>query len=527
MTLPSVFTAMRHVAPLLLALAAGTAAAETQGGAMAAAPAGPRMIVLISDLHFGMGKRPDGRWSPKEDFRWPGALKGFLDDMARRGNDRVDLVIVGDFLELWQPPDGIACDTSGGADLGCTVPEMVSIARAVIEAHQDDLALLREFAKRGENRLYVIPGNHDAALLLPQVWNLLAAPLDEPAGRVALVTRGFWTSPDGRIVAEHGHQVGNDVNRYDRWPVITHDQNGRTYLERPWGERFVQRMFNSQEEEYEIIDNIAPETVGVKYRIADRGYTSTAGDVARFIAFNLFETSLAQKETALGASEVDPNDPNRWDPKRAREQIGYKLFLESLAKDDPLRAEIKGPDATSQALRAELDALAHDNTRLTDAEVRALCDRLEVRKAPQKCAVATAGAFIESKLVPRRHVVGAHVEDHLRADGRLRIFVYGHTHDFEKGWPLKIAGGVQVTVHNTGAFQRTVDEAAFLTRIAQKNLAASDALRKIKLEDLPPCYSAVIVTYSPSGVPASKTWRWHQEEDGTGVLVEPGENRCN
>jgi hypothetical protein len=46
-------------------------------------------------------------------------------------------------------------------------------------------------------------GNHDAALYLPQVWGLLAAPPDVPAGRVALVTRGFWMSTDGRIVAEH------------------------------------------------------------------------------------------------------------------------------------------------------------------------------------------------------------------------------------------------------------------------------------------------------------------------------------
>jgi hypothetical protein len=545
MIMPAVFTPMRRVAPLLLALMAGMAvtlsetdaAAETQGVAtpVVSPPpfvtppvsAEPRMIVFVSDLHFGLGRRLDGRWSPKEDFRWPDALKGFLNEMGRRGNDRVDLVIVGDFLELWQPPDGIACDTSGGADLGCTVPEMVSIARTVIDAHKGDLALLRDFAKRGENRLYVIPGNHDAALLLPQVWSLLAAPLDEPAGRVALVTRGFWTSPDGRIVAEHGHQVGNDVNRYDRWPVITRDQNGTTYLERPWGERFVQRMFNSQEEEYEIIDNIAPETVGVKYRIADRGYVRTAVDFARFIAFNLFETSLAQKGSSLGATEADSNDPNRWDIKRAREQIGYRLFLEALAKDDPLRAEIEGQNAASEALRSELAALARDDTRLTNEEVRALCDHLALRKAPQKCAVATAGAFVVSKVLPRRHVVGVSVEVHLRADRRLRIFVYGHTHDFEKGWPLKAASGTQVTVHNTGAFQRTVDEAAFLARVAQKNLAPSDALRKIKLEDLPPCYSAVLVTYSVSGVPASKTWRWHQEEGGTGALVEPGDNRCN
>jgi UDP-2,3-diacylglucosamine pyrophosphatase LpxH len=522
------------MACLAIALPAPGAVAETQAGATLAAPfvappasAEPRMIVFISDLHFGLGKRPDGGWSHKEDFRWPGALKGFLDEMGRRSDDRVDLVIVGDLLELWQPPDGVTCDSSGGADLGCTVPEMVSIAGTVIDAHQADLALLRDFAKRGQNRIYVIPGNHDAALLLPEVWSLLAAPLDESAGRVALMTRGSWRSPDGRIVAEHGHQVGNDVNRYDRWPLITREQNRTIYLERPWGERFVQKIFNSEEEEYEIIDNISPETVGVKYRIADRGYTRTAGDVARFIAFNLFETSLAQKEASLGPSEVDPNDPNRWNLQRAREQMGYRLFLEALAKDDPLRVQIEGQDAASEALRTELAALARDNTRLTDEEVRALCDDLALRKAPQKCAVATAGAFLESKLVPRRHVVGAHVEGYRRDDKRLRIFVYGHTHQFEKGWPLKVAGGNQVTVHNTGAFQRTVDEAGFSARASQKKLAPSDALRKIKLEDLPPCYSAVLVTYSSSGVPASKTWRWHQEEGSTGTMVEPGDNRCN
>jgi hypothetical protein len=150
-----------------------------------------------------------------------------------------------------------------------------------------------------------------------------------------------------------------------------------------------------------------------------------------------------------------------------------------------------------------------------------------VGKAPQTCAVATAGAFIEAQLVPRRHVVGAHVEGHLRSDGRLRIFVYGHTHDFESGWSLKVAGGSQVTVHNTGAFQRTVDEKGFLTRVARKNLAPNEALSQIKLEDLPPCYSAVLVTYSSSGIPASKKWRWHQQEGGPGTLVEPGDDRCD
>ena len=150
----------------------------------------------------------------------------------------------------------------------------------------------------------------------------------------------------------------------------------------------------------------------------------------------------------------------------------------------PLRAEIEGQDPASEALRTELAALARDKSKLSDEDVRALCDQLALRKAPQKCAVATAGALLESKLVPRRHVIGAHVEGHLRIDRRLRIFIYGHTHKFEEGWPLNVAGGLRVIIHNTGAFQRTVDEAGFLARVAQKNLAPSDALRKIKLESL-------------------------------------------
>jgi len=99
-------------------------------------------------------------------------------------------------------------------------------------------------------------------------------------------------------------------------------------------------------------------------------------------------------------------------------------------------------------------------------------------------------------------------------------------HALEVGWPMMIEQGKEVMVHNTGAFQRTIDEDGFLARFREKDLKASQALRTIKLEDLPPCYSAVLVTYR-SAVPDSKTWRWHMPENGKGSLVEPGDERCN
>lgn len=72
-------------------------------------PIGPRYTAFISDLHFGIGRKADGSWDPKEDFRWPRALEGFLERISEEGHERVDLVIAGDLLELWQPPPEIKC----------------------------------------------------------------------------------------------------------------------------------------------------------------------------------------------------------------------------------------------------------------------------------------------------------------------------------------------------------------------------------------------------------------------------------
>ena len=245
------------------------------------APSGEqRKIVLISDLHLGLGRNADGRWNPMEDFRWTAALKGFLAEISRWGNDAVDLVVVGDFLELWQPPDGMECP-GVSLEIGCSVDFMTRLASLVVRAHAADLALVRDFSMRGENRLHVIPGNHDSSLLVASVWQPLADALDGASGRIDFVSSGTWSSRDGRIVAEHGHQIGLDANRYSSWPAILREVNGTAYLERPWGERFVQVLFNQAEKEYEIIDNLAPETVGQpakEHRAQDRSRQVGAAD---------------------------------------------------------------------------------------------------------------------------------------------------------------------------------------------------------------------------------------------------------
>jgi hypothetical protein len=42
-----------------------------------APPPSERYIAVISDLHFGLGKR-NGAWHPMEDFRWAAEFQAFL-----------------------------------------------------------------------------------------------------------------------------------------------------------------------------------------------------------------------------------------------------------------------------------------------------------------------------------------------------------------------------------------------------------------------------------------------------------------
>ncbi len=490
-------------------------------------PQGERLLVFISDVHLGLGRQEDGAWSPTEDFRWDNALQGFLDSVSASGNDKVDLVVLGDFLELWQPPAKVKCN-GAGADLGCTVAEMQEIATTVVRAHPSALDAFRNFSRRGENRLHIVPGNHDSALLLEPVWRPLGAALQADSGRVNLVASGVWASNDGRLLAEHGHQIGSDVNRYDAWPNILSVHQGKDYVIRPWGERFVQKLFNREEKEYPIIDNLSPESAGARYRLADRGLWASVADVGRFILFNLFETSASQKAYFLGP-EPESKDRPVWNVGMGR-KMGHRLFANALDPNDPFRKALLEDTGQGRALRKELDALAQDSKSLSDDGVRLLCDQVAIRagKDGPKCEQPHLGYMAESNLIPREWVLRGHVSRRLDEYPRMRVFIYAHTHQLEEKWDLRTAGGpvsIRITILNTGAFQRVIDEKGYLRRVREKGITPAEGLRKLPLDALPPCYTAVIVRYE-NGVPNPATKRWHMEENGTGALVDPSDSSC-
>ena len=496
-------------------------------------PEGPRLIVLISDLHMGIGQKKKDVWYETEDFRWNRALKGFLDEMSSRGNDTVDLIIAGDFLELWQPPESVTC-TGVSEDLGCTVEEMRQITKVIVEAHKQEMADLKDFSNKGENRLHIIPGNHDAALLLADVWEIMAEALDAKSGRVNFVENGVWVSPDGRIIVEHGHQIGRDVNRFLDWPTIVrwNAATEKYYLIRPWGENFVQKIFNDVERDYQLIDNLSPESAGIRYRMADRSMWETAEDVANFLAFNLFETSINQKVALLGPETADTPT---WDVAVGRE-LGYKLFANALDPQDPFRMSLLENDAIAESMRKTLDQIARDPNKIFDADVSMYCSLIAIQREKLKgtdkakwetCETPELGGMIEALVYSKEAVLRKHLKAIRGQHPDMSVFIYGHTHQLEERWRLALEKDDSVSVLNSGAFQRLIDEAGFLERVKADPSIASPAegFKAMPLDALAPCYTFVMVPYE-DGKPEPKTQQWHMPENRPGQIVNPGNRIC-
>lgn len=479
-----------------------------------AQPVEERTLVFISDTHMGIGKNADGQWHPGEDFRWGNALSGFLGHIEETYKSKpIDIVILGDFLELWQPFPGMIC-TTPVAETSCTVGETAKLAEFVARAHSEDLRRIGDFSGKGNNRVYLVSGNHDAALNLDDVWSKVR-PAFGPNARIELVKSGVWISPRGLTVAEHGHQIGQDVNKFDNWPKVSNEQHP-DHLARPWGQLFVQKIFNDVENEYPLIDNISPESVGAKYRIADKGVTATTQDLGRFVLFNLFETSKRQLSKVLSVTDGEPV----WNPSLGR-QAGHKLVVASLPNDDGFAGLINSDSEEGKVLRADLDEQVNG---LPDENIKQLCEHAAIEKSePNPCVVDTASNTLESLVRTERQVVTPHLELRLKTNRRMMNFIYGHTHEYQEPWTARVDGG-SVTVANTGAFQRVIDEKGFERRRTDKQLSRSESLRKIDLSDLPACYTFVVIEDEAK---PSELWRWYQPENASkGSRVTEDSTKC-
>lgn len=481
--------------------------------AHAATPLGSdRLRIFISDTHFGPGKA-DGHWHNYEDARWAPEFAAFLDEMNRLGQGKADLILNGDTFELWQSLDPNDCTVPANKNLGCTQEGALKRLQRVIQFHQPELDAIGKFAKSGDNRVVVVPGNHDAALLFDGVAGAVLKAINAP-DRVRVAFDGYWLSPDSLIYAEHGQQIGKEVNKFDEWPRPFLEYQGKKYLQRSWGEQFVQRFYNSFEGKYPIIDNISEESIGVRYGVKAEGSAAIPQDMGRFVLFYLTQISWDQLQSSLGGSEDHPN----WDLSAIRAK-GSDFLANSVPKDDAVRDA-----AVDQTTHGTFGLSISD---LSDDDIIEICnlrkaladaDTAQHRTPTVKvCPLATLGAITQPLLSSRRKIFQKHFDetyDRLSKANRIerpfQLFVYSHTHKSDSGFHPLAGSPWDPFVVNTGAWQRTATPEQLT--VIQKNHHLDDKnVLTLQPEDLPPCYPVILVA-PYQNVPKSKLQFWKRKD---------------
>ena len=470
---------------------------------VATAEPAARHVVVISDLHLGVGRLPNSpanpkanlqTWDPFEDFRWAEEFELFLDYLNREGRGAVDLVMNGDTFELWQSHDG-KCPMLADKNLGCTAEEATARISQIIKEHSRELAAIEKFATASENRVWIVPGNHDAALLFPAVATAVKSVL--PSEHVAIVTEGRWVSANKLFIAEHGHTIGKDPNNFDKWPKPFLQASKQQHLQRPWGEQFVIGYYNDWEMRYPIVDNITEEFAGAKIIMSVEGVPSTLKQSAIFFKFSLFDVSWPQ--FATGYLGPEGTEPPVWNLKALRSQSPTAL-VKLLPQGDPLGSSLQ--NLAGAKMLQEL---------FTDDELRLLCDRAfairldEVNHklrsdtgmpcpGPQvmgDAAENTLGSISESLFRERDKVIAEHLKrlrSSLPDNPEFKAYVFSHTHRAVLPFQPIRTGKFLPWVVNSGAWQRTVTPRQLESQ--KKNKSAAEIM-KMQPEQLPPCYSFV------------------------------------
>ena len=474
---------------LLLVFGAALVAAQTT-------PPDARRIVVIGDLHMGPGRDSSGAWHAVEDFRWRDEFVRFLDAVAAEGG-AVDLVINGDLFELLQSPD-VPCVSATGV-IGCSDSEALQRLAIAAKAHAGELAAIGKFALAGSNRAYIVPGDHDAALLIPRVWQQALAAFNASPDRVMLASSGRWRSGDGRVHVEHGHQLPLSADRFSKWPTPFLHNRGRIFVERSQGEYALLSFYDRVEARYPIVDNVAEEGVGAKF-VAAADPTSVQ-DPGAMLQVLLTKTIWQQFRMDLDDGEVQAPE---WDLKKIRADLPAFVSA-SLPGDDPFAAHARKLSAAD---------LGKVGAALSDQQIVAVCDyRAAVRRARrrmERVLTQLSGVGAPMPECPRTpDTVGSafeyywrsrdqQVRDYVSDQKGLDAIVFGHTHLLDRPYrPFGEEGPVVVT---SGAWQRTIHP---------NDLKQIDA----PLESLPACYSFIQIPAAPGRrAPQQRSWRLNDQQ---------------
>jgi UDP-2,3-diacylglucosamine pyrophosphatase LpxH len=194
-----------------------------------------KVAFFISDLHLGRGDELDDFPSENEN-----ALAEFLDYQSQqyRGHD-IDMVVLGDFLDIWQVTDESEKKAQEGTDISIDLVEDDQIRRVndIVKAHPlafDRLgAFLRSEPER--HRAIFVIGNHDHSLVSDRVQKVICSAISGGDARIesSISFRHFYDEPGLRTYAEHGNQYDAN-NRYKKFVEFGDECPGHYFVRIIW-----------------------------------------------------------------------------------------------------------------------------------------------------------------------------------------------------------------------------------------------------------------------------------------------------
>jgi len=481
----------------------------------------PRQTIFLSDLHLGEGtKSKSDDWLASEDARWGDDLKLFLETIESEDNTPTDLVLNGDVFELWQSATP-GCSPSDPT-LGCREEEVIARLRRIVESHPIEIKAIRTFAETDHARVFIVPGDHDAALLLPNVAKAALSLIGAPDDKIQIMPSGTWQSDDGLLYSEHGHQINNGTSSFEHWPTPFIKRDGGTHLLRNWEERFIQKIYNDYEERYPIIDNVSQLGLGIKYLLAADPSIEIEVSAGQLLRYFLFKMPWTQYRSNL-EEEVQPP---QWDIEKIRLTENSSFLVESLPADDPFR--------NYAATALEKNHLAFSLSDLSDEELVAICDHRAILRrarrrleqtitqlvktpgpAPRECPRQenSFGGVYSEFFRSRNNIFSRYLgEVQQRGDlndtnfSTFKAFIYSHTHLPDRGfYPTQ---NTDLRVINTGAWQRTIYPRKLEQLRNSRKIPTNSVLSEIRPKDLPSCYAFVqIAPYTTTPKPVVQYWR--------------------
>jgi UDP-2,3-diacylglucosamine pyrophosphatase LpxH len=205
--------------------------------------------LILSDLHMSGGDRLD-------DFDADAELVAFIRAYAIRA-EPVELILAGDTFEFLQ----VRLPGLGDYEWSSVAAEQR--LRAILSAHAEVIAALRDFVARPDNQLTLLIGNHDFELHYAAAKALVRDALDLAPDDKRL--RFGLSYEGGGIYLEHG-------NQFDEWNYFVHFEGISEPFEVVRGTRVVKDVINPLEDDplevAPMVDNVKPTSAFFWYMLS-------------------------------------------------------------------------------------------------------------------------------------------------------------------------------------------------------------------------------------------------------------------